>query len=604
MSFLFEHKFFELISRENPRRSFSLFLVLIVILFFTDCLRIKERTILKPSSGKWVEKTLGRMSAEEKIGQMIVCSFSGYFMNEESEEFRRIWRLVKEFKIGGLILFGGNVFETAFLINSFQEMAKIPLLIASDLEFGLGTQVEGATQFPPLMAIGAIGKEEEAYLMGKATALEARAIGIHLAFAPVVDVNINPENPIINIRSFGEQPEEVTRLGVAFIRGCSDYGLLTTAKHFPGHGDTNLDSHLELPVIEGDRERLEKVELYPFKKAIEAGVQVVMSSHLWVPALEPTPGLPATLSSRIMTDLLRRELGFKGLIVTDAMDMGGITNLFEPEEAALRAVEAGVDMILLPPSPERVIRRLLAALEEGRISEARINSSVRRILEVKANLGLDMKKVIDSRNLSKMIGKKEHLRLASRMFEDSLTLVKNEGGLIPLSAHAQKLAVLSLSSDRGGYEAGKTLAEEIMKRSPGAFTFFADFDTAQEFFTEALLNLEGCDAVVVGLFSLRKARKGSIDLIEEHAELVKRIISLGKPVIGVSFGSPYFLKHFPEIPCYLCAYAWSSQAQEKVAAALFGEIELKGKLPVTIPGLFPRGHGLVLPAKKEKKRVR
>jgi len=570
--------------------------LLFFFLFLTiNCTRgvIEPRLSFGSSEARWARKVLSRMTLEEKIGQMICLSYSGCFVNRDSDFVKDLKRLITQQKIGGLILFGGDVYETAYLTNTLQEAAKIPLLISSDLERGLGCQMEGATLFPPLMSIGATGVEESAYQMGKITAQEARAVGINVTYAPVVDVNINPENPIINTRSFGEDPDLVARLGAAFIGGCQENGLMATAKHFPGHGDTNKDSHSVLPSVNCDNERLQKVELFPFKKAIESGVQIIMSAHIWLPAIDPTPNLPSTLSPAIITELLRRKLGFKGIIVTDAMGMGGISSLYIPEEAALRAVQAGVDMILLPPEPEKVIDYLIEGVKKGKVSESRIDSSVRRILEGKARLGLHKNKLVDIEAIDKKVATKENLNVAAEMFEDSITLVKNEKNLIPLSSE-QRIAVFSLSSDPGDFFAGKVFVEEIRKRCPEGFDFFADKFTGQEFINEAMEKICDADIIVIALFSRLRGGKGSVDLDLRHIELIKKLSESSKPMAVISFGSPYFLKHFPQIDSYLCAYRYASEAQEAAAEAIFGEIDIKGRLPVSIPDMYPVGHGIRL----------
>ena len=574
----------------------SLILLFFLLSLAVNCARViyEPRLAFGPSEARWVEKVLRKMTLEEKIGQVVVCRYSGHFVNRDSDYLERLESLIVKQKIGGLILFGGEVYETAYLTNTVQKLAKIPLLIASDFERGTGNQISGTTLFPPLMAVGATWSEEQAYLMGRITALEARAIGIHMTYAPVVDVNINPENPIINVRSLGEDPEQVSRLAIAFIKGCQENGLMATAKHFPGHGDTDQDSHSVLPTVGGDRSRLERVELYPFRQAIEAGVQAIMTAHLQLPALDPTPDLPATLSPLIITELLRKELGFKGIIVTDAMDMEGVTTLYSPEEAALKAVQAGVDMVLLPPMPDEVIEFLIQAARSGQISETRINTSVRRILEAKARLGLHKNRLVNVDILDEKVATKEHLQDAVRVFEDSLTLVKNEGQILPLSGADQKIAVFSLSSDPGGYFAGRTFIQEVEKRCPELITFYADAFTGDEFIQEAVENSSEADVIVFALFSLRRARKGSVDLDLRHIQLVQEAAANCTPVVVVSFGSPYFLRHFSDVDSYLCAYRWDSQAQKAAAKALFGEIDIKGRLPVSLPGLYPLGYGLTL----------
>lgn len=580
---------------KNTKNAFILPLIFLTVMAFR-CAKVeyKPRLFFGSSESSWVRKMMSKMTLEEKIGQLIACPYSGRFLNRESEELKSLESLVVKRKIGGLILYGGEVYETAHLTNRLQKLAKIPLLVASDLERGLGNQIKGATQFPPLMALGAIGSEESAFFMGKVTASEARAIGIHLTYAPVVDVNINPDNPIINIRSLGESPEEVSRLAVAFIRGCQENGLLATAKHFPGHGDTDLDSHSELPTILANLERLEKVELYPFRKVIEAGVSVIMSSHLYLPALDPTPDLPATLSAPILTELLRKKLGFKGLIVTDAMDMGGITTLYSPQEAALKAIQAGADMILKSPNSEEVIDFLAEAVRKRKLSEERIDASVKNILKAKASLGLHRNKLVDTDMLDKTIASVEHISLAEQMFENSITLVKNDNQILPLTESGQRIAVFSLSSDPGGYFAGKTFVEEVEERYPELISFYADAFTGDKFLQEGMEKGAEADIIVFSLFSTRRARKGTVDLNPRHIQLVREAAAGPTPVVVISFGSPYFLRHFPQVDSYLCVYRWSEEAQRVAARAIFGEIDIKGRLPVCIPDLYPLGHGLTL----------
>jgi beta-N-acetylhexosaminidase len=585
----------------NLSKASSLAFLIFLVILAAGCARVlfKPEMAFGPSEAKWVEKTMASMTLEEKIGQMVVWRYNGQFVNQDSDYIERLKSLIVERKIGGLILYGGEVYETAHLTNTVQRLAKIPLLIASDFERGIGNQISGATLFPPLMAVGATWSEEQAYLMGKVTALEGRALGIHMTYSPVVDVNINPENPIINVRSLGEDPEQVSRLAVAFIKGCQENGLIATAKHFPGHGDTDQDSHNLLPVVGGDRSRLERVELYPFKKAIEAGVQAIMTAHLQLPALDSTPATPATLSPLIITGLLREELGFEGLIVTDAMGMGGVSTLYSPGEAALKAVQAGVDIILLPPKPDEVIEYLVQAVRNNQISEERINLSVKRILEAKARLGLQKKRLVDLGLLDKVVATKEHLQIADRVFESSITLVKNEGPVLPLSGSTQKIAVFSLSSDPGDYFAGRTFIQEVKKRCPGLVSFYADAFTGEEFIREAVENSREADVIVFALFSSLRAWKGSVGLDFRHIQLVQEAAANSTPVVVISFGSPYFLRHFSFVDSYLCAYRSDPPAQKAAAKALFGEIDIRGRLPVSLPGLYPLGHGLTL-CKREK----
>ena len=549
-----------------------------------------------PSRIRWVNKTLAKMTLEEKVGQLVASEFNGRFLNRDSETAKSLVDLVVREKVGGLIIFSGEVYETAHLTNFLQEKARIPLLIAADFEWGAAMRINGATLFPPLMAIGATGSEELAYEMGKITAIEGRAMGIHMTYAPVVDVNVNPDNPVISARSFGEKPESVGRLAAAFIRGCQENGMIATAKHFPGHGDTDLDSHNLMPTIAADINRLERVELFPFAQAIRAGVLSIMTAHLAVPALDPTPGLPATLSPPILTELLRKKMGFKGLIVTDAMNMGGVTAAFSAEEAALRAIQAGADMVLMPLDIPAVTRHLVKAVQNGRIPESRISESVRRILELKARLGLPDNRHVDISLLPWKIAPPLHLERARQAFEKSVTAVKNERDVLPVSPDipARKIAVLSLSSDPGEYFAGQTFIRELQRQKPELYFFYADAFTGEEFIREARSRALESELVILALFSSLRSGKGSVDLLPRHIDLVRELSWAKKKTLVVSFGSPYFLRHFPEIDAYLCLYRNSPQSQEVAARAVCGEIDIEGRLPVSIPGLFPVGHGLII----------
>jgi beta-N-acetylhexosaminidase len=373
-----------------------------------------------------------------------------------------------------------------------------------------------------------------------------------------------------------------------------------TAKHFPGHGDTATDSHTTMPTVNGDRARLDRVELFPFSRAIQAGVEVIMTAHLHVPALDPTPGLPATLSPRILTDLLRKEMGFKGLVVTDAMEMGGIVNTFGSAEAAVMAVRAGVDMVLLPGDPPAAIEAISRAVTSGSIPESRIDDSVRRILRLKARLGLHRERYVDPSRLPFKVATKASLAQAALSYEKAVTLVKNEGGILPLPAGtaARTSAVFSLSSDADDYYAGRAFVREVRKRLPGAAAFYADAFTGAEYIEEAKSKAIEADDLIIAVFSTLRSAKGSVGLLPRHVELIKEMAEVRKGrVVVLSFGSPYFLRHFPGVGSYLCLYRASLPAQEAAAKAVFGEIDVSGRLPVSIPGLYPLGHGIDLPKK-------
>src|SRR5215469_11614615 len=364
---------------------------------------------LSPEENKWVETSLKQMSVPEKVGQLLFATYHGSFTASDSAAYVQILHDVEELHVGGFInvtqgsplgFLKSQAYPTAVLSNQLQAKSKLPLLIGADFERGTAMRLDEGTSFPTAMALAAAGNPKDAYTMGKITALEARAAGIQWIYAPDADINSNPGNPIINTRSFGEDPQRVAEFVTEFIRGVQENGGLATAKHFPGHGDTTADSHIDLPMVGADRERLDRLELVPFRAAIAAGVGSIMTGHLNVPALEPDPNTPATLSSRVLTDLLRKQLAFEGLVVTDAMDMGGITVRYAPGDAAVRAFLAGADALLMPPVPDAAYEALLAAVKSGRISQDRLDASVRRILKAKDRLGLQNNRLVEVPSLN------------------------------------------------------------------------------------------------------------------------------------------------------------------------------------------------------------
>ena len=548
-------------------------------------------------NSKLIERLLNQMSLDEKIGQMMTVHFHGRFFNSADPTFhKRIEKQIVESKVGGFIIYGGNVYETAHLINRMQRLSKLPLLIASDVEWGAGQQIRGAVVFPTLMAIGATGNEEYAYLAGKITAEECRALGIHQAYAPVMDVNNNPENPIINVRSFGQTPEGVSKLGKAFIRGLQENGVLATAKHFPGHGNTRLDSHIEMPTIYSDLDSLKKVEFYPFGKAIQADVAAIMTAHIAVPALDRTPNRPATLSPKVITGLLRKKMGFGGLIITDSMMMGGITRGHAVVKATVGAVKAGTDIILVPPDPELAIRALVAAVKRGEISEERIDESVRRILGVKDRLGLFKHRLVEIDPLPGAIGSPENWGVARRIAEGAVTLVKNGESLMPLTLpDSVRVLCLTLNSDPRRTTLGAPFRKALQARVDSVKLAIIDDRTDEEEFGGLLDFAKGMDAIIAGAFVEVRAYKGTVAMEEKQAQFVERLLNLGKPFILASFGSPYLIRQFPDVPVYLCSYSKDEWSQIAAVEAIFGEIEVNGKLPVSIPGYFPLGHGIHLP---------
>ncbi len=556
---------------------------------------LSPETPLRQEAEAWVEKTLQAMSLEEKVGQVIFPVTYTDFSDLRGTRYQEVTRNIVEYHVGGYLAFRGEVLSAATLIRQMQEQAKIPLLLTADLEGGAGLVLRGATRFPKAMAIGATYDTQSAYQTGRITAIEARAIGININFYPVVDVNNNPRNPIINIRSFGEEPARVADMARAYIQGSQEQGVLATAKHFPGHGDTATDSHLDLPVINVSRDRLESVELPPFRAAIESGVGAVMTAHLFIPSLEPQPGVPATLSSAILTDLLKRQLRFEGLVFTDAMNMGGIVKKFKNGDAAVRAFNAGADVILFPPSVPDAYVGLLNAAKTGQIKQERLNESVRKVLETKARLGLHQRTKQNADEVAKSVGSDENQSIAQHIMDRAVTLVRDEKNVLPFREfpHDQELLVLTMLDDRRPQETrGAAFVQNIRQRHPRMIhhEILAETPAAQ---IQLIQELAGrVDRIVIGTYIRVGSFKGSIDLSPNQLDLLRALSRFDKPLAFVLFGSPYLLSFVPGLPSYILTYEDYPGAELAAAKAIMGEIPFRGKLPVSLPELYPAGHGI------------
>jgi len=560
---------------------------------------------LSPAASAWVESTLRNMSVDEKIGQLLFTTYHGSFTATDASAYQQLLHDVRDLHVGGFIVIThgsplgivkSQAYPTAVLANQMQTKSKLPLLIGADFERGTAMRYDEGTSFPTAMAVAAGGNPKDAYTMGKITALEARATGVHWIYAPDADVNNNPGNPIINTRSFGEDPARVAAFVSEFVRGAEESGGLATAKHFPGHGDTSADSHIDLPVIPANRERLENLELVPFRAAISAGVGSIMTGHLSVPAFEPDSNTPATLSSNILTGLLRKELGFRGLVVTDAMDMGGITVRYAPGEAAVRAVAAGADCILMPPVPEAAFEGLQGAVKSGRISKERLDESVRRILQAKARLGLNEKRLVDVNAVNRKFGGAAWQQKAQEISDRGVTLLRDTPHRLPLDGTKPSRALLlALYADPEPYP-GEDLERELRSRFDSVTALRAD----TRFVNASILKLpphDSYDVAILALFVRVSDRKGNVDVPPEQAVLTEQVFKTGKPVISVGFGSPYLIERFPQAQTWLAAFGISEVAQISVARALFGEIPVQGHLPVTIPGVnLKAGLGMEVPA--------
>lgn len=555
--------------------------------------------------GKWVSSTLNRLSLEARLGQLIMPAVRGIHLNDAGAEYRQLQQQIQQIGVGGFILFEGDIYESAVLIDRLQSQASVPLLIGSDFERGAAFRIRHTLSLPWNMAVGATRSEQWAYRQGRITAQEARALGVNWIFAPVVDVNNNPANPVINIRAYGEDPHLVGRLGAAFVAGAQQVGVLATAKHFPGHGDTEVDSHLSLPVIPVERPRLERIEWVPFRKAIRAGVKSIMTAHVAVPALEEDPGRPATLSTAVLEQVLRNELGFRGLIVTDSMKMKGLTRGFWSGEAAVQALEAGVDVLLDPPDARVVFGALLEAVKAGRLSESRVNRSVERILQAKAWLGLSRRKRTDLRQLARSMNAPALRRQVQELADASVTLVKDDLSQVPLDVRRVRSAHLTIVSPTSSSNPAAELEGHLGSRLDSLEVDRLSPEAAPSLLNQAKSRAANADLCVVALHVPLVTGTGRLGLPPLLADWLKELVRVKPSALLISLGDPYLIRQLSFFPTYLCTYSHVSTSQRAAAKAIFGEIPLAGKLPVSIPGVAARDTGLyreVFPMALEKAR--
>ncbi|MBA3335552.1 MAG: glycoside hydrolase family 3 C-terminal domain-containing protein [Acidobacteria bacterium] len=541
---------------------------------------------------KWVEETLKNFTLREKIGQMIIMPLNGEFTNAGSEKFAQMRRQIVENKVGGFTLFRGEANSIAVLTNEAQKLAKIPLFFSADYERGLRMQLRNGTPFTTNMGVAASGDVSAAQRQGKIICEEMRAIGANWLFAPVADINNNPDNPVINIRSFGADPKRVGEFVAALSGGVKEAGCLSTLKHFPGHGDTATDSHIGLSVVPLERARLDAVEFVPFRAGIDGGVDSVMTAHLAVPKVT-NDELPATLNPKISIDILRKEFKFEGIITTDSMEMGAITKNFPNGASAVMAIKAGADVVLFPPKIEKAIEAIEAAVKKGEITELRINESVRRLLAAKYRLGLAENRFVDLAKVNQAVEKPENVREANLTAEKSITLLKNDDRIFPLTSEkAGKTLFVVIAADDDAVE-GIAFTPEIQRRAPRAKIVRLDPRSTPQEYEKVLSDVREFDSIILAPFVKRAALKGTVALPENQTNFIKQIIQTNKPVAVIAFGSPYLIRQFPEAKNYVVTYAIEEVAQTALIRAMFGEVAFAGKLPVSIPGIFQIGAGIV-----------
>jgi beta-N-acetylhexosaminidase len=575
---------------------------------------------------KWADAELRRMTIEEKIGQLIYVGINATFLSQDSDAFRSLRRQVETNHIGGIILFKSPVYESVVLMNRMQQLSKRPLLISADLEAGAGMRFDDTVNFPWNMAVGATGNPDYARRQGEITAREARALGVQQIFAPVADVNNNAANPVINVRSYGEDPAEVARFVAAFVEGAQSKGVIATAKHFPGHGDTAVDSHRGLPVIDLPLARLNTIELVPFRAAIKANVGAVMTAHISLPQLDSTSiaplprdsstkasytdsevvvenaTLPSTLSP-VVGKLLRRDLGFEGIIVTDAMDMSGLTLYFKQDEAAVRAVLGGADMLLKTVDPDASVRGLLGAVRTGRLTEARIEESARRILAAKYDLGLVKQRIAAIEQIDTTVSGREAVELSNEIAARAITLVRNDARLLPLGSLKPDARIFNLAVTNGDDRLfiANPFINAMARAGRRVETLVLDERSSDAEVKLALEKAKGADLVIASLYGrVRSGQVRSVGVPEPGARALSELINRKSPVIGISFGNPYLLQNFPALQTYIVAYGDMPSLQQAAARALTGAADITGRLPITLPSLYARGTGIQMKAQAQR----
>ena len=535
-----------------------------------------------------LDHELAALSLRDKVAQLVMPWMAGTYAADDDWGFATTVQLVDSLHVGGVIVSVGSPLDIAARLNRLQGRSQLPLLVASDLEAGTAIRLVGGTPFPSNMGVGATARDSDAYAMGRITAEEGRAVGIHLTFAPVADVNNNPANPIINTRSFGEDPRAVARLVAAEVRGLEQHGMAANAKHFPGHGDTGTDSHIGLPVVQADWRRLDTLELLPFRAAIAAGVTGVMSAHVALPALDPGQTRPGTLAPSILSGLLRDSLGFRGLIVTDALDMGALINAYGRTEAPVLAFLAGADLLLQPADTRAAVDALERAVRDGRVSEARLDQSVRKVLALKQRLGLFARRTVSLDSIPHVVGSVDHLRTALDVAERAMVLLADDGALDSLRARPRGVTVVAYG-DEGNPVVGPTLVQEL--RAAGyAVSLMRLYPSSGPASLDSARAALRANPYAVFAIAIRAVPwRGGIGMPDALASLIDQSAP-GRTVL-VSLGSPYIIAQTPHIRSYLLGWAANALTETALAGALSGAA-IGGRLPIRVPPIYPLGAGL------------
>jgi beta-N-acetylhexosaminidase len=555
----------------------------------------------EPERASWSDSVLATFSVRQKAAQMVWPTVWGDYVASDAPQWERLRGWIETEGVGGFTMSVGSPLEIAAKLNAMQAMSAVPLLVGADLEFGAGYRARGgyfmpggyelggAVVFPPQMALGATRDTALAYRQGEITAREGRALGMHIVYAPILDVNNNPANPVINTRAYGADPALVAAMGAAFVRGVQSNGMIATGKHFPGHGDTGVNSHLALPVVTASRARLDSVELVPFRRAVEAGVGAIMSFHGAMPALDPSND-PGTLSRRVLTGVLRDELGFASMIISDAMDMRGVLDRYGEREAAMRAVAAGADVLIQPLDVSETIEAVVEGVTTGRYGEARLDASVRRILRLKEQLGLHRGAHVSLDSARTAVGRSEHQAAARELAERSITLVRDSAAVVPLREGARVLSVTF--ARRSDYLAGRAFDAELRTAFPRLRSEFIDADEPDARMQRVLSAARDADVVVIGSYVTHAWNATTVEAPRAFADLVGRAGAGGAKILVVAMGNPYLLQQIPEVPAYLVAWGGLPVSQQAAARAVLGRSPIGGRLPIPIPPVAPFGAGM------------
>lgn len=583
-----------------------------------------------PARSPWVDSVMATLSLRDKAAQLVWPQVFGDYTPDNSATWIRVENLIREHHVGGFIMSVGSPYETAVKLNRMQGMSTLPLVISADYETGAGFRTRGgyflpnainlggAVVFAPQMALGATRDTSLAYEQGRITARESRALGVHVAFAPVMDVNNNPANPVIGARSFGEDPDLVGAMGASLIRGLQEHGMLATAKHFPGHGDTETNSHLAITTVTASRARLDTLELRPFRRAVQAGVGAIMTFHGVVPALDTTP-VPVTLSPRVMTELLRNELRFDGLLVTDALDMTGVLAQVRPTatarmeagnygnaavpsvgiaEVVVQALLAGVDILLMPSDIPASIDAVVSAVQGGRISQARLDASVRRVLALKQRFALDRNRFVSLDSLHAIVGDSSHAAIAQRIAQRSITLAKDSLNLVPLSRTPLRRVLSITIANRTDLAAGVTFNAELRRGTASVRAEYVD-PASPDLSIDRLVRLaDSADVTIISSYLSQGSAVATTAAPANILGLFQRLAANGRRLVVVGFGNPYLLREIPYVPTYLLAWGPFPLSQRAAAIALIGEEPISGRMPISIPPFVGYGGGVQRPVRR------